>query len=161
MFRFDVFEGVHDLPEPEPVAKTSYESDTTVSKTISECDSLTMTEWFNDLRGSDYDSEEELSAWESGDQEAVEVVCTSESTAVNLRRWALAFNINHAALKSLLAVIHNDRSGDTSWRSLPSDPRTLLETPRERAEIVNIKGGQYWHNGLAKCLESYFRYVKC
>lgn len=59
--------------------------------------------------------------------------------------WAVKESINQKQLRGLLTILkthscHND---------LPSDPRTLLQTPRQ-LEIYDISFGTYWHYGLKK-----------
>lgn len=63
-----------------------------------------------------------------------------------IQDWILKFKIGHNALKPLLCrLVEYDRT-------LPIDPRRLLDTPREPAKIEVIQGGQYWHNGLGKSI---------
>lgn len=61
-----------------------------------------------------------------------------------LRDWSLEFKITHSAMKPLLSRLSQYD------RMLPKDPRQLLETPRKTANIVEIQGGQYWHQGLGE-----------
>ncbi|XP_062545556.1 uncharacterized protein LOC134212057 isoform X2 [Armigeres subalbatus] len=74
------------------------------------------------------------------------------SSNVALQQWAIKHNINHQAVKELLTIIKHEYS-DTG---LPTDPRTLLHTPKTTA-VVNIPGGQYWHQGLETCLRNAFK----
>lgn len=62
-----------------------------------------------------------------------------------LQNWSLEHNIPHSALKPLLSRLSQYD------RTLPEDPRRLLDTPRNPANIVEIQGGQYWHQVLGKC----------
>lgn len=89
-------------------------------------------------------------------------MCTSEASEVllhpfdhrsrdDLQEWAIKHNISHLALKDLLTIIKNQYNDI----HLPSDPRTLLGTPTSTA-IVDIPGGQYWHQGLEVCLRNSF-----
>lgn len=64
----------------------------------------------------------------------------------NLREWAVSKNISQEALKDLLNVINQRYPG-----TVPVDPRTLLQTPRNIV-IKEIEGGEYWYNGLTKPL---------
>lgn len=70
-----------------------------------------------------------------------------------LRAWALHHNITHLALKDLLLLIkvqYNDKS-------LPLDPRTLLDTPQNTGKLcIQIAGGKYWHHGVKECLRKWF-----
>lgn len=60
-----------------------------------------------------------------------------------LSSWAVEYNISHAALRKLLLILQPCCS------SLPSDPRTLLEMPRNY-DIRKLGGGHYHHFGIAK-----------
>lgn len=73
----------------------------------------------------------------------------------SLRKWDLKFRINHVPLKELLKIF-NDFCGENHF--LPVDPRTLLQTERNVIPVeALIGGGEYWHNGLEKCLTNVFR----
>ena len=61
-----------------------------------------------------------------------------------LQSWSLEHNISHAALKPLLSRLSQYD------RTLPEDPRRLLDTPRKSANVIEIQGGRYWHQGLGK-----------
>lgn len=61
-----------------------------------------------------------------------------------LQKWSLEHKISHAALKPLLTRLSQYD------RTLPEDPRRLLDTPRKSAYVIDIEGGQYWHQGLGK-----------
>lgn len=50
-----------------------------------------------------------------------------------IRTWAVEKSINHV---------------DSIPQILPTDPRTILATPRN-VNIKEIEGGKYWHNGIA------------
>lgn len=71
--------------------------------------------------------------------------------AQELSQWALKNNIKHEHLKGLLKI-WNDL---VPLKSLPSDPRTLLQTPRE----VALGHENYWHHGLRKCLSNRLRNI--
>lgn len=72
----------------------------------------------------------------------------------NLRNWAMQFRINHVAINNLLQII-NSREGK---KILPHDARTLLRTPATVIPVQALSsGGEYWHNGLAKCLSNAFQ----
>lgn len=72
----------------------------------------------------------------------------------NLRSWAVQHNIRQSAIRSLLAVIKDE----FPCSNLSMDPRTLMRTPRtnKASQIVSIKGGTYWHQGLEYCLRNCF-----
>lgn len=72
--------------------------------------------------------------------------------AVFLKKWSIDNNIRQKALKPLLKQLNNRFN-----LSLPCDPRTLMGTPRNPSTtIINIVGGEYWHQGLEPCLRSCF-----
>lgn len=74
----------------------------------------------------------------------------------DLKKWALAHNITHMALKDLMMIVRKRFVGtDASSTILPEDPRTLLQTP-PIITIVSLPDGEYWHYGLKKCLEKIF-----
>lgn len=67
-----------------------------------------------------------------------------------MKKWAINHNISHVALKEVLEIWNNRLPN-----VLPSDPRTLLNTPAV-IEIYNIGSGKYWHCGLTSCLKIIF-----
>lgn len=79
-----------------------------------------------------------------------EALVDSEPASHKLRSWAITHNITRNALSDLLKILI---SLGFSW--LPSDARTLLETPRH-TEIVNIANGQLWYNGIEQSLRRIF-----
>lgn len=87
---------------------------------------------------------------ESSDESEMEQLSFDQTTN-DLRKWALSFNVSHRALDGLMPIL--------SRRDIcvPKTARTLLKTPHVTARIVDIAGGQYWHNGFGKCLEDFFR----
>ena len=87
---------------------------------------------------------------ESSDNDVEECFDILES----LREWALKYNINHNAIKSLLDILIIAKIPN-----MPRDPRTLLETPR-KVTTLKMGNGQYWHNGLQTCLEKCLSHVK-
>ncbi|XP_055539699.1 uncharacterized protein LOC129726711 [Wyeomyia smithii] len=66
------------------------------------------------------------------------------------KNWSINYNISQQALKPLL---HKLISYD---RTLPEDPKRFLRTPRTVANVIDIQGGQYWHQGLENCLRLAF-----
>lgn len=73
----------------------------------------------------------------------------------DLRKWCLKYNIKNQATSALLKVLRK-HCGDAAF-NLASDARTLLKSSNDPVRIDEIAGGQYWHNGLGKCLQMYFR----
>lgn len=73
---------------------------------------------------------------------------TENSLNVEIRKWALGHNLTRVALNDLLSILKVFLPGET----LPSDSRTLLETPR-RIELVKVDGGHIYHFGIRKNLE--------
>lgn len=64
----------------------------------------------------------------------------------SLQSWGNGFHIKKTALTSLLKIFKS-----AGIKSLPSDSRSLLNTPR-CVQINNCAEGKYWHNGLHNCL---------
>lgn len=62
-----------------------------------------------------------------------------------IHNWALKHNVTHVALKDLLQILNK------TTPNLPTDPRTLLGTPRAITTTL-VESGEYWHNGLKKCI---------
>lgn len=74
-----------------------------------------------------------------------------------LGRWAVKYNIKHNALRGLLTILKPQVG------VLPSDPRTLLSTPR-KLDVISISGGSLVYFGIAskiatklKTLAKFFR----
>lgn len=70
-----------------------------------------------------------------------------------VRYWALHTRQDHYSINMIMRIICKKTDG-----ILPRDARTLLKTPREKTQIDNIAGGQYWYRGIRTCLRDYFRY---
>lgn len=79
---------------------------------------------------------------ESGDDSSIDKYGKCSSFRENIRRWAIERNIHQIALKDLTKIING-----LIPEILPTDPRTLLKTPR-CVIIKKIEGGEYWHNGI-------------
>lgn len=77
------------------------------------------------------------------------------SLSNKLRSWAIDYNVKRRAVSALLKILVS-----FGFNSLPKDSRTLLKTPRT-IQIVNIGGGQYWHNGFQNCLKNVFVKLSC
>ncbi|CAH2225546.1 jg22545, partial [Pararge aegeria aegeria] len=67
----------------------------------------------------------------------------------NLSKWAVEHNIPHVALNSLLKILNIKLKN-----ILPNDARTLLQTNKANVDIICSAPGEYWHNGLKKCLKN-------
>lgn len=67
-----------------------------------------------------------------------------------LRMWAVRNKITHKALKELLEILNTS----TDIKSLPKDPRTLLETPKtvNVATFESNPSSLFWYQGVEKCL---------
>lgn len=68
-----------------------------------------------------------------------------------LSKWAVEHNIPHVALNSLLKILNKELKN-----ILPNDARTLLQTNKANVDIIYSAPGEYWHNGLKKCLKNIF-----
>lgn len=66
----------------------------------------------------------------------------SENLTTFLRDWSMQYNIRQQALKPLLQKLNQLDP------TLPTDPRRLLNTPRDKPSIIAIDGGEYWHQGI-------------
>lgn len=64
------------------------------------------------------------------------------SFSMKLKIWAINHNITRSALSDLLK---NLISIGLTW--LPSDARTILNTPRN-IEVTNEAGGKFWYRGI-------------
>lgn len=69
-----------------------------------------------------------------------------------LASWAVKENIAQASLRSLLKGI-KQYTCVKCHHDIPSDPRTLLRTPRS-TNIRNCGSGEYYHFGLLKAIEN-------
>lgn len=59
--------------------------------------------------------------------------------------WVDSYNISKRGINRLLSILNSE------GHSLPRDYRTLLKTDT-KIKTVPLAGGEYWHNGLKKCL---------
>ena len=69
-----------------------------------------------------------------------------ESLAQKLREWKVKHDISNTALSALLKILKSQSC--IEQESLPSDARTLLQTPRELSAETVGRSGQYMHFGL-------------
>lgn len=74
----------------------------------------------------------------------------SPSLPKKLRSWAIEYHIKQRALSALLKILFS-----FGMTMLPRDSRALLKTPRF-VEIEKRANGDYWYNGLSKCLKTIF-----
>lgn len=65
-----------------------------------------------------------------------------ESLETFLQRWSIEHRISHAALKPLLLRL------SIIDKTISTDPRRLLGTPRHEPTLIHMTSGEYWHNGL-------------
>ncbi|XP_061503813.1 uncharacterized protein LOC133391753 [Anopheles gambiae] len=70
-----------------------------------------------------------------------------------VKYWALATNQTNHSVEKMLEILR-----EKTAQKFPKDPRTLLKTPRTATNITNIEGGQYWYNGLQKCIINNFSF---
>lgn len=67
-----------------------------------------------------------------------------------LSKWAIQHNVPHTHLRSLISMCN-----ETLQFQLPSDPRSIFQTPRSTMVRKCGSGdGLYWHRGLRDCLHS-------
>lgn len=85
-------------------------------------------------------------------------ISKNQNLRMQLRAWALNYNISHTAVKDLLQIV-NDRFMTHDISILPNDPRTFLQTP-QNVNIIPVGDGEYWHNGLKNCLQIIFRNLR-
>lgn len=74
-----------------------------------------------------------------------------------LASWAVEENISQTSLRSLLRGIKK-YTCDKCHCNIPSDPRTLLGTPRI-TDVKNCAGGEYYHFSLLKSIENSFSFL--
>lgn len=75
----------------------------------------------------------------------------------SLRMWVVDFNISHAALRALLAILRKSYKDV----SLPKDARTVMKTPRSIETFkLGEDGAEHWHQGLATCLNMHYALQK-
>lgn len=105
-----------------------------------------------DIFDSEYTGEDiEDQAWNDNISEVSNSDSIAEELRYKLKEWAIQYRPNQHQIKGILDVINS-----TLPYKLPTDPRTLMETPKS-VDIVNIGTNQeYWHNGIEKCLRNIF-----
>lgn len=71
-----------------------------------------------------------------------------------IRYWALKTNQTHESINLIMEIIRRK----TNVKRLPRSARTLLKTSRQAtSNIVEKAGGQFWFQGIRKCLIDFFR----
>lgn len=94
---------------------------------------------------------------EIGGPQLAELLDGSINLRNKIREWAITYSISHMALKDLLHIWNHYSLPN---KLLPSDPRTLLNTPRNIIlDSVGINGN-YWHQGMELCLKKYLHSVE-
>jgi len=71
-----------------------------------------------------------------------------------LHLWAIEYNITQTSLTALLRILK-----DEGYNKLPSDSRTLLNTPKE-TNIRECGTGHYFHYGLQSALRDKLKHCK-
>lgn len=88
------------------------------------------------------------------------ISATNESASVRspqslLRDWAISHQIRHSAVKDLLKILKSHYDPQ-----LPSDPRTLCETPTNLLyQTRKISGGEYFHFGIADSISEFLKTI--
>lgn len=70
-----------------------------------------------------------------------------------LASWAVNNNITLTCLNQLLVLLKNN-----GHKTLPSDARTLLQTPK-KTDIISVGNGEYCHFGLEKSIQNQLTYL--
>lgn len=142
-FEHDVLDEIYDTDYVDPVEDeidvdhncSKHNVLTAVEPRVA-CDDLDLELGGRWLLGADSDSESEDDCEEF----------SADTFAQGLGEWAVSYNIQHSAVAGLLAFLRK-----RGILTLPSDPRTLLKTPRHY-DILSMGGGEYSHVGLASQL---------
>lgn len=78
-----------------------------------------------------------------------------------LRQWVCKHNVSKVAVNDPLGFLK--KCDDNNLKELPTDVRTLMETPRTVMTIIDMCGGKYIHfaleYGLACCIQN--NYWEC
>lgn len=131
-------------------ASTWGEEDNTSYLQSSECEDE-MEKFFDVQRDSDSSDAESTAAYNDSDfshREDSKQESNSETLHSAMANWALKYNVSHAALLALLALLSTYTSLD-----LPKHPRTLLQTP-PTTRIESMSGGEYHYFGLVTSIKS-------
>lgn len=78
--------------------------------------------------------------------------CENQETELRakIRNWVNSNHISRRAVDKLLNILNS-----CGIRAVPKNHRTLLETPI-KIKINVLAGGEFWYNGLEKCLKQIF-----
>lgn len=76
----------------------------------------------------------------------------------DLRNWSFEFKIKHNAINALIKILKH--VPHSQFKTLPTDARALLKTPKKTSEIVALSGGSYYHFGLSNTLEVFLLHYK-
>lgn len=103
--------------------------------------------WTYDLTSSDHSAFEEEKERIPNDRQPNDTT----NSQILIRDWALKHQISHSALKELLNILKSQYD-----KQLPSDPRTLCNTPSDLSDkIKQACGGEYFHFGLENALQEF------
>lgn len=75
------------------------------------------------------------------------------SFARKLASWAVNERVTHNSLQSLLRLLKSDVTTIEDLQNLPSDPRTLLNTPSS-TNIISMGSGLYYYFGIKYCIDN-------
>uniref|UniRef100_A0A1Y1L0J9 Uncharacterized protein n=1 Tax=Photinus pyralis TaxID=7054 RepID=A0A1Y1L0J9_PHOPY len=70
----------------------------------------------------------------------------------NLAKWAVRNNITHNGLRELITILRLE-TDIANFHHLPSDPRTLLNTPRN-VDVVYLSPGYYYYFGIQTSIDN-------
>ncbi|XP_061519813.1 uncharacterized protein LOC133395133 [Anopheles gambiae] len=147
------------VPSPSPV----------MTKPAAGTDQLEPMDTRSPVSSGPESDEETLSAYSSADETDVlddgivqderlepQIPYAGVSMENGLRNWAFETNQTQRSVTLLLRHLRQF----PPFNNLPSDARTLLKPPastsQDEKEISSIAGGQFWYQGIEKCLQSYF-----
>lgn len=120
-----------NLPNDSTTTSGEDETNSPLHNNSSDCDTMTDIS-FNSSDESGSDSEECPAESLDDKKEALEQ---------KLRKWACKHGVSRSSLKELLSILNEE------GHALPSDPRTLLKTPRTTI-TQDLCEGQYIHFGI-------------
>jgi len=124
----------------ENINLISAESSSTEADLDIDCDSLLSD--YSDEDDQPTNTEQISSAFSA--VKPAPVTFIADMFLIEVRRWALSSNLNHEQLRGFLSIWNKH----VPLENLPSDPRTVLRTPRQ----IELKNENYWHHGLRRAL---------